>query len=65
MRYTTNQSENPSSIYEIFSLIEGKTITKAADMGNEIQLHLNNDSILRIIGTEVNLILPQKPAKQR
>jgi hypothetical protein len=65
MRYTTNQSEDPSSIYEIFSLIEGKTITKAVDMGNEFQLHLNDDSILRISGTEVNLILLQKPAKQR
>lgn len=65
MRYTTNQSEDPSSIYEIFSLIEGKTITKAADMGTEIQLHLSDDSILRISGTDVNLILPQKPTKQR
>jgi hypothetical protein len=65
MRYTTNQTEDPSSIYEIFSLIEGKIIIKAADMGNEFQLHLNDDSILRISGTEVNLVLPQKPAKQQ
>ncbi len=56
MRYTRNQTEDSSNIYEIFSLIEGKKITKAADMGNEFQLHLSDDYILRIIGTEVNLI---------
>ena len=61
MRYTTSQTEDPSSIYKIFSLIEGKTITKAADMGTEFQLHLSDDYILRISGTEVNLILPKKP----
>ena len=62
MRYTTNQTEDPSSIHEIFNLIEGKTITKAADMGNEFQLHLSDNYLLRISGTEVNLVIPQKPS---
>jgi hypothetical protein len=65
MRYTTNQTEDPSSIYKVFNHIEGKTITKAVDMGNEFQLHLSDNSILRISGTEVNLVLPQKPVKQQ
>ena len=65
MRYTTNRTEDPSNIYKIFNLIEGKTITKASDMGNEIQLHLSDDYILRISGTGVNLVIPQKPSKKR
>lgn len=65
MRYTTNLTEAPSSIYEIFSLIEGKTITKVADVGNEFQLHLSDDYMLRISGTEVNLVIPKNPSDKR
>jgi hypothetical protein len=63
MRYTTNLTEKPSSIYDIFSHIEGKIIKKAADLGNEFQLHLSDDYVLRISGTEVNLVIPQKPSE--
>jgi hypothetical protein len=65
MRYTTNLTEQPSSIYEIFSLIEGKIIKKAADVGNEFQLQLSDDYLLRISGTEVNLVIPKNPPKKR
>ena len=65
MRYTINQTKDLSSIYEIFSRIKGKTIIKAVDMRIEFQLHFNDEFVLRISGTEVNLVLPQKPAKQR
>lgn len=64
MRYTTNLTEQPSSIYEIFSLIEGKIIKKAADVGNEFQLQLSDDYLLRISGTEVNLVIPKNPPKK-
>jgi hypothetical protein len=64
MRYTTNLTEQPSSIYEIFNLIEGKTITKAADVGNEFQLQLSDDYLLRISGTEVNLVIPKNPPEK-
>jgi hypothetical protein len=51
MRYTTSLTEKPSSIYDVFSHIEGKIIKKAADVGNEFQLHLSDDYVLRISGT--------------
>ena len=56
MRYTKNLTEDPSSFKEVFSLIEGKTIKNAVDVGKEFQLHLSDDSILKISGTEVNLL---------
>ena len=64
MRYTTNLTETPSNIYEIFNLIEGKIIKKAADVGNEFQLHLSDDYMLRISGTEVNLVIPKNPPEK-
>ena len=56
MRFTKNLTEDPSSFKEIFSIIEGKTIKNAVDIGNEFQLHLSDDYTLRISGTEVNLL---------
>ena len=61
MRYTKNQTEDPSSFKEVFSLIEGKTIKNAEDVGFEFQLQLSDDYILRISGTEVNLSIPKNP----
>jgi len=61
MRYTKNQTEDPTSFKEIFSLIEGKTIKNAVDVGNEFQLQLSDDYMLRISGTEVNLVIPKNP----
>ena len=62
MRYTENQTEDPSSLKEIFSLIEGKTIKNAEDVGFEFQLQLSDDYTLRISGTEVNLLIPKNPS---
>ena len=56
MRFTKNLTEDPSSFKEIFSIIEGKTIKNAVDVGNEFQLYLSDDYMLRISGTEVNLL---------
>ena len=61
MRYTKNQTEDPSSYKEVASLIEGKTITNAVDVGNEFQLQLSDDYMLRVSGTEVNLLIPKNP----
>ena len=61
MRYTKNQAEDPSSFHEIACLIEGKTITYAVDVGNEFQLQLSDDYVLRVSGTEVNLLVPTNP----
>ena len=61
MRYTKNQTEDPSSFKEIFSLIKGKTINNATDVRNEFQLQLSDDYMLRISGTEVNLFITKKP----
>ena len=65
MRYSKNQTEDPSSFKEIISLIEGKTIKNAADVGYEFQLHLSDDYMLRISGTDVNLLIPKNPPDQR
>lgn len=64
MRYTKNQTEDPSSFKEIFSLIEGKTIKNAKDVGFEFQLQLSDDYTLRISGTEVNLLIPKNPSEK-
>ena len=65
MRFTKNLTEDPSSFKEIFSIIEGKTIKNAADIGNEFQLHLSDDYTLRINGTEVNLLKTKNPPDKR
>jgi hypothetical protein len=62
MRYTKNLTEDPSSFQEVFSLIEGKTIINAEDIGFEFQLQLSDDYKLRISGTEVNLLIPKNPS---
>lgn len=46
MRYTKNQTEDPSSFKEIFSLIKSKTIKNVKDTGNEFQLQLSDNYIL-------------------
>lgn len=55
MRFSNNATEDPSSLDKILDLIKGKTINDAADFGNEFQLHLSDEYVLRITGTEVNL----------
>jgi hypothetical protein len=65
MRYTKNQTEDPSSFKEIFSLIKDKTIKNAVDVGNEFQLHLSDDYMLRISGTEVNLLITKNSQDKR
>ena len=65
MRYTKNQTEDPSSDKEIFSLIEGKTIKNAEDVGDEFQLQLNDGYILKISGTEANLWITENPPDKR
>ena len=65
MRYTKNLTEDPSSFKEIFILIKGKTIKNALDVGNEFQLQLSDDYMLRISGTEVNLVIPKNPPDKR
>ena len=65
MRYTKNRTENSSSLKEILSLIEGKTIKNAVDVGKEFQLHLSDDSILKISGTEVNLLSSNNPPDKK
>jgi len=65
MRYTKNLTEDPSSFKEVFSLIEGKTIKNAEDVGFEFQLQLSDDYMLRISGTEVNLVIPKNPPDKR
>jgi hypothetical protein len=62
MRYTKNLTEDPSSFQEVFSLIEGKTIINAEDIGFEFQLQLSDDYKLRISGTEINLLIPKNPS---
>ena len=57
MRYTKNRTEDPSSFKEILSLIKGKTIKNLIDVGNQIQLQLSDDYLLRISSTEVNLLI--------
>lgn len=59
MRYTKNQTEDPSSFQEVVGIIEGKTIITAVDVGTEFQLQLSDDYTLRISGTEVNLLMPK------
>jgi hypothetical protein len=61
MRYTKNQTEDPSSIKELVSLIKGKTIKHAVDMRKEFHLQLSDDYVLRISGTEVNLLRTTNP----
>ena len=61
MRFTKNAIEESSSLMEILSLMKGKTINNAVDFGNEFQLHLSDDYVLRIIGTEVNLFSTKNP----
>ena len=61
MRFTKNLTEDPSSFKEIFSMIKGKTIKNAVDLGNEFQLHLSDDHVLRITRTEVNLLRTKNP----
>jgi len=56
VRYTKNLTEDPSSLTEISSLIEGKTIKKAVDVGNEFQIHFSDDYMLRISGTDINFL---------
>jgi len=65
MRFTKNLTEDPSSFKEISSIIEGKTIKNAVDVGNEFQLHLSDDYTLRINGTEVNLLKTKNPPDKR
>lgn len=65
MRFTKNLTEDPSSFKEIFSIIEGKAIKNAIDFGNEFQLHLSDDYMLRISGTEVNLLRTKNPPDKR
>ena len=48
MRNIKSQTEDPSSFKEISSLIKGKTIMGALDVGNEFQLQLSNDYMLKI-----------------
>jgi hypothetical protein len=60
-----NKTEDPSSFKEIFSLIEGKTIINAVDVGYEFQLQLSDDYVLRISGTEVNLSIPKNSPDKR
>jgi hypothetical protein len=62
MRYTKNQTEDPSSYKEIFSLIEGKTIKNAKDVGFEFRLQLSEDYTLRISRTAVNLLILKNPS---
>jgi hypothetical protein len=52
--------ESPSNL-EIFNLIEGKIISNVVDVGNEFQLHLSDDYVLRITGTEINLFRTKNP----
>jgi len=61
MRFTKNLTEEPSSLREILSIIKGKTINNAVDFGNEFQLNLSDDYMLRITGTEVNLFSTKNP----
>jgi len=63
MRYTKNLTEEPSSLKEIFNLIEGKAIKQVIDLGNEFQLQLSNDFLLKISGTEVNLLMKESRKK--
>jgi hypothetical protein len=60
-----NQTEDPSSFKEVFSLIKDKTIINAEDVGFEFQLHLSDDYMLRISGTEVNILIPKNPPEKR
>ena len=65
MRFTKNSTEESSSLIEILSLMKGKTINNAVDFGNEFQLHLSDDYVLRIIGTEVNLFSTKNPTDKK
>ncbi len=66
MRFTKNATEDPSSLEKVLKLIKGKTVTNAVDLGNEFQLHLSDDHVLRITGTEVNLFSTKKePDRQK
>ena len=65
MRYTKNLTEDASSFKEISSLIEGKTIKELVDVGNEVQLYLNDDYMLRISGTEISLLRTKTPPDKR
>ncbi len=61
MRFTKNATEDYSSLKEILSIIKGKTVNDAIDFGNEFQLHLSDNYVLRITGTEVNLFSTKNP----
>ena len=65
MRYTKNKTEDSSSLKEIVSLIKDKTIKNAVDVRNEFQLQLSDDYMLRISGTEVNLLITKNPPDKR
>jgi|GEM_PF-4653666 len=61
MNFTKNLTEDPSNFEEIWQLIEGKTIKSAADFGEEYQIGLSEDYMLKISGTRVNLVRTRNP----
>lgn len=65
MRFTKNATEDSSSLEEILRLIKGKTVNNAVDFGNEFQLHLSDDYVLRLTGTEVNLYSTKNPTDKK
>jgi len=65
MEYTKNRTENPSNINEISALITGKTIIGVVEIGKELQLSLSDDYLVRIIGTDVNLIKITNPSDKK
>jgi len=61
VNFTKNLSEDASTFQELVTLVQGRSITSAADIGASFELGLSGDYMLRIDGSRVNIVRTKEP----